>query len=32
MWSRGADVPETLPNGYPGNWFALAFDPVTART
>lgn len=31
-WSRGADVPETLPNGYPGNWFALAFDPVTART
>ena len=31
-WSRGGDVPKTLPNGYPGDGFALAFDPVTART
>lgn len=31
-WAPGADMPQTLPNGYPGDWFALAFDPVTART
>jgi hypothetical protein len=31
-WSRGADVPRTLPGGYPDNGFALAFDPTTART
>lgn len=32
-WSRVADVPRTLAGGYPGGYgFALAFDPVTART
>lgn len=31
-WSRGADVPQTLPNGYPADGFATAFDPESART
>lgn len=31
-WSRGSDAPNTLPNGNPGDGFALAFDPVTGRT
>ena len=31
-WSPGADIPDTLPNGYPSTGWATAFDPVTERT
>ena len=31
-WTQGADIPDTLPNGYPSTGWATAFDPVTERT
>jgi hypothetical protein len=31
-WSKGADIPDTLANGYPSTGWATAFDPVTERT
>lgn len=31
-WSQGADVPNTLANGYPSGGWAAAFDPATSRT
>ena len=31
-WSRGAEVPQALADGYPSEGWATAFDPATSRT